>query len=938
MKRKRRTNRGRGRRRNKATKSTIKVLGTNADGLYTKKDSLYNLLHNEKPSIFTIQETKLKRKMQINSPSYEIFESLRENRSGGGLMIGIDKNLSLKKPVIIFQGEKDVEILVVEIILSTMSLRIMTAYGPQEDSSPDTINEFYRKFEEEIIKCEEDNCGLVIEMDANAKLGRDIIEKDPNPMSENGRILWGIVQRRNCYVVNATDKCNGTITRSRTRKGVKEESILDYMIVNQKIEPYIHSMNIDENKEMVLTRFLKKNIVVSDHNILTCSLNIPHHGPPKPRIELLSLRNPEDLQKFKEVTTSTNKFTKCFEMEGSVKQQGKIWLKTLMTTIHRTFRKVRITDKTMKRSKTQILIDKRKEIRKKLENTHTVQERHLLEDQLQAIEDDIADECSAQHINLIKQHSKELSDGEGNMVTGKVWKLRKKLCPKPKEHLTVKKDKEGKRVSDPDEIQKIYMEAYHDRLTHRNINPDLEKLKQLRERLFKQRIEECKNKKSPDWNMEDLDKVLSRLKSGKAADPLGLVNELFMLQNIGQDLKNSILLMMNKIKNQFETPEFMELANITSFWKGKGPKDDIEMERGVFILVILRMIKDRLVYNDITGVVEMSDSQVGARTEYNIRNHLFVLYSVANSVINKESDAIDIHMYDLYKCFDSLWLEECCNNLYEAGVCDDKLALIYEGNMINRVAVKTPAGLTERMEINRIVTQGGVTGPLCCAVHTDCIGKESLMKHEHVYLYKNRVQIPALAMIDDIAQISVCGVESVKDNAYINAKFEQDKLLMNGPKCHKLHMGKASKFCPILKAHNEDISSVSNEKYVGDIVSNNGRHTANIKARRSKGIGVVNEILSILNHMGLGSHYFKAGMLLRTAMLHQVLLCNAEAWLRLGANEIRMLERVDELLLRSLLKVPKSTPGAALYLETGSIPIHILLKVRRIMCLHHILT
>ena len=111
-------------------------------------------------------------------------------------------------------------------------------------------------------------------------------------------------------------------------------------------------------------------------------------------------------------------------------------------------------------------------------------------------------------------------------------------------------------------------------------------------------------------------------------------------------------------------------------------------------------------------------------------------------------------------------MEECCNNLYEAGVRDDKLALIYEGNNNNnKVAIKTPAGITERMDINRVVTQGGVTGPVLCAVHTDCIGKESLLKNEHVYHYKGTVPIPALAMIDDIAKISECGVNSITDNA-----------------------------------------------------------------------------------------------------------------------------------------------------------------------------
>ena len=226
----------------------------------------------------------------------------------------------------------------------------------------------------------------------------------------------------------------------------------------------------------------------------------------------------------------------------------------------------------------------------------------------------------------------------------------------------------------------------------------------------------------------------------------------------------------------------MSLANVTSFWKGKGPKDDIESERGIFILVVLRMIKDKLIYNDMTKVLKMSDSQVGARTEYSIRNHLFVLYSAINSATQKESPAIDIHMYDLWKCFDGLWLEECCNDLYEAGVHDDKLALVYEGNRTNKMAINTPLGLTERVIVERVVTQGGVTGPVCCATQTDCIGKESLQRNENFYMYKGTVGIPALAMIDDVAKISLCGIKSIKNNAYINSKFELKKLLLNESK------------------------------------------------------------------------------------------------------------------------------------------------------------
>ena len=50
----------------------------------------------------------------------------------------------------------------------------------------------------------------------------------------------------------------------------------------------------------------------------------------------------------------------------------------------------------------------------------------------------------------------------------------------------------------------------------------------------------------------------------------------------------------------------------------------------------------------------MSDSQVGARNEFSLRNHLFILYSCLNSANQHESPPIDLHMYDLTKCFDEI--------------------------------------------------------------------------------------------------------------------------------------------------------------------------------------------------------------------------------------------------------------------------------------------
>ena len=74
-------------------------------------------------------------------------------------------------------------------------------------------------------------------------------------------------------------------------------------------------------------------------------------------------------------------------------------------------------------------------------------------------------------------------------------------------------------------------------------------------------------------------------------------------------------------------------------------------------------------------------------------------------------------MYFVEKCFDALWLEDCMSDLYDTlpeQSRDDRLALVYQVNRENYVAVNTSVGQTDRVNIQNIVMQGGKWGPLQC--------------------------------------------------------------------------------------------------------------------------------------------------------------------------------------------------------------------------------
>ena len=180
--------------------------------------------------------------------------------------------------------------------------------------------------------------------------------------------------------------------------------------------------------------------------------------------------------------------------------------------------------------------------------------------------------------------------------------------------------------------------------------------------------------------MEDLEAALKELKAGKCRDPEGLIREIFKDEVLGDDLKKSLLILFNKIKETQKFPAFMQLANICAIYKGKGDVNDLESDRGIFLVSIFRTIIMKMIYKEKYPIIEesMSDSNIGARKNKNIRNHIFVVNSVIHDILSRKSNKqIDITVLDYKQMFDSECLFECMNDLYEAGIKDDIFPLIY---------------------------------------------------------------------------------------------------------------------------------------------------------------------------------------------------------------------------------------------------------------------
>ena len=184
---------------------------------------------------------------------------------------------------------------------------------------------------------------------------------------------------------------------------------------------------------------------------------------------------------------------------------------------------------------------------------------------LQELNNEISNLEAEENRNKLMDNFKQISDNPENINVSKMWKLLNKLWPKNSNSLpTAKKNHRGKIVSGPREIKLLLAKEYKDRLRCRPIRPDMKKMQKRKKHIFQLKMKLAETRESSDWNIDNLDKALKKLKNNKCRDNDGYINEIFKKGVIGEDLKNSLLIMFNKMKKQKLIPMFMNVANITT--------------------------------------------------------------------------------------------------------------------------------------------------------------------------------------------------------------------------------------------------------------------------------------------------------------------------------------------------------------------------------------
>ena len=143
--------------------------------------------------------------------------------------------------------------------------------------------------------------------------------------------------------------------------------------------------------------------------------------------------------------------------------------------------------------------------------------------------------------------------------------------------------------------------------------------------------------------------------------------------------------------------------------------------------------------------------------------------------------------------------------------------------------------------------------------------------------------------------------------------------------------------CPTLKVHESDMVKVQSDKYLGDVLSSEYLNKMNIDAKCSKGMGMITQIMMLLEEVGFGPFYFETAILLREAVFVNGLLFNVEVNYGLTKEDINRLELLDRVLLKKIFGCHSRTASELLFLEPGCVPLNMIVVSRRVNFLHYML-
>ena len=397
------------------------------------------------------------------------------------------------------------------------------------------------------------------------------------------------------------------------------------------------------------------------------------------------------------------------------------------------------------------------------------------------------------------------------------------------------KNEEVKIEEEPEKIKEIYRAYFEKLLKDRDPEGKEEgEAEELKEKCIKAMEKAAEEIEIVGVTNEEYATMKKQLKKKKAPDQEGWRYE--WIECAGEDLEESIKMMINKLFQEKVPPMEWKNMRIKVTTKNSKKKTEMEYKRGLFLTNIISKCVEKILLNRRRDLLQesMQPFQNGGIKGRSTCDNLFILNNVIEDYREREEN-LYLLFADLEKCFDKLHLKDCIIELENTGIPVEEVMFIYRMNKDIQAVVETPVGTTEKFDIKEAVRQGTVLGPPLCGISTNRLVNK-MGKGGAIILNKTEIQSPIF--VDDILGMGgkkeienvgekMKGLEATKKFQFNNKQDKTEILAMKFNKKQDLEDIE-------INVRKGKVGKTEKYKYLGDKYNEVGSNMAKIEKKLEK--------------------------------------------------------------------------------------------------------
>lgn len=430
---------------------------------------------------------------------------------------------------------------------------------------------------------------------------------------------------------------------------------------------------------------------------------------------------------------------------------------------------------------------------------------------------------------------------------------------------------------------------------------------------------------------EEIKKVVSNLKNGKAFGNDGILNE--YIKSTIDDLMPVYIKLFNLILDTGIIPDNWSTGIMITIFKNKGSRSDPEMYRGITLNSCFSKTFSSILNNRLNIYAEHVDlvtrAQAGFRKGFSTVDNIFVLYALI-TIYFSFGKKLYCTFVDFKSAFDTVWRSGLWQKMQKSNIKGKIFTVIYNMYQNIKTCVKKGNEFSQFFISHIGVKQGENLSPFLFSLflndlenfftekNVECLGKISNLCQESLQIY---VKLFLILYADDTALLSESPEGLQETLTYFEKYCDNWKLKVNRSKTKVVVFSKKKvRHNQNFKLYGENIEIVDAYSYLGILFNFNGSFC---KARKKLVEQAQKALFALYRKIKNICIPIDLQLKLFDSLVSPVLMYASEVW---GFENKDTIEKMHLQFCKNILKVRSSTPNYMVYGELGRFPMETIIK------------